>query len=390
MRFTKIAIGLTSLCLLSACQSSKHLVDFKNTQESQNLSVGEKRIWSQSDDAVRILHRAGKIMQDDDATAHVNNIANKLYPEFKDIIEIEIVKTPILNAFAFPNGKLFIHSGIIAAAQNDSQLAAVVAHEIVHFTKRHSAKNRISAANTTSFVIFMNVMGIPLLGEFIGISSMAGFSRDLEREADMEAVARMRKAGFDIREAKKLFEFMAADSLANEYDSPWFFASHPDLIERIASFEEYSAKYADNTTVNPEYQDKATYKQTFNRVRHLAIQEKLEIGHYSSLINEYETFYADSIYNTNTQELYYFANAYRLRARKGDKEIAHTLFKNYFANHQDNASAFMHAGVVCMDIGDLDCARTYLETANSMSEQSSGYINMYLKKLESKELSNES
>jgi predicted Zn-dependent protease len=91
-------------------------------------------------------------------------MADQLFPEFKDEIELGIIKSPILNAFAFPNGQLFIHSGIIAIAQNDAQLAAVVAHEVAHFTKRHSAKSRISASNANSFIVFMNIMGIPLIG----------------------------------------------------------------------------------------------------------------------------------------------------------------------------------------------------------------------------------
>jgi len=390
MNRNKLTAFIACVCLLSGCQSSSHLVEFKSAHDAQQLSNGEKRLWSQSDDAVRTIARSGKLLKDNEATAHINSMAHQMYPEFKDEIEIEIVKTPILNAFAFPNGRLFIHSGIIAAAQNDSQLAAVVAHEVAHFTKRHSAKNRISAANATSFIVFMNVMGIPLLGEIIGVSSIAGFSRDLEREADMEAIVRMKKYGYDITDAKKIFEFMASDALANDYESPWFFASHPDLIERIESFDNYVMKQGDTAEVNPDYQNSESYRQIFKDVRKVAMEEKLEIGHFSSLINEYENFYLKSIYNQNSDELFYFANAYRLRDRKGDHEKALTIFDDYIQNHKDNPDAYMHAGVVCMDLGNFDCARERLLKAKEISQGSNGYINMYMKKLESMELKNES
>jgi predicted Zn-dependent protease len=284
---------------------------------------------------------------------------------------------------------LFIHSGIIAIAQNDAQLAAVVAHEVAHFTKRHSAKSRISASNANSFIVFMNIMGIPLIGEIIGISSIAGFSRDHEREADLEAISRMRAHGYDISEAQKIFEFMASDALANDYDSPWFFASHPNLLERIESFESYVRNHGAEVRVNPAYQDRAVYKNIFQNVRRVALSEKLEIGHFNSLINEYENFYEASIYSVNSEELFYFANAYRLRNLNGDKELSLVLFRRYIAKHQNNSKAYMLAGVVCMDLGKLECARDNLQRAKMMSRGSNGYINMYLKKLDKKEQQNE-
>lgn len=389
MKSKKFGVVLACSFLFAGCQSSSHLVDFEKAEDASMLSEGEKRLWSQSNDAAIAIRRSGKLMPHESANQHINNIAHDLFPEFKNEIKIEIIKSPILNAFAFPNGRLYIHSGIIAAAENDSQLAAVVAHEVAHFTKRHSAKNRISAANTTSFIIFMNLMGIPLLGEFIGLSSIAGFSRDLEREADMEAITRMHASGYDITEAKKIFEFMASDALANEYESPWFFASHPDLLERIESFNEYALEVNGTQALDPTLQDKAKYKTTFSDVRKLALKEKLEIGHYSSLINEYEHYFGNSVYHDNTQELYYFANAYRMRNKKDDMQKANAVFQKYLENHKLNAKAYMHAGVVCLELNNLDCAKEHLEVANQISEGANGYIKMYLKKLAVKESTHE-
>lgn len=389
MRLNKLGIAMCCALFIGGCQSSSHLVEFKNADEASNLSTGEKRLWSQSDDAVTVIRRSGKLLLDQDAELHINQMAQALFPEFKDEIKIEIIKSPILNAFAFPNGRLFIHSGIIAAAQNDSQLAAVVAHEVAHFTKRHSAKNRISAANTTSFIVFMNVMGIPLLGEFIGLSSIAGFSRDLEREADLEAIKRMGSAGYDISQAKHIFEFMASDAIANEYDAPWFFASHPDLLERIENFNQYEKSFGNAYVPNPVFQDNDRYESIFANVRSVALKEKLEIGHYSSLINEYEQHYTDSVYYDNSDELFYFANAYRLRNKPDDMDNAYRIFAAYFERHQDNPKAYMHAGVVCMELNKLSCAKEHLEKANQLSEGSNGYVKMYLKKLEVKESTNE-
>ncbi|MGQ8364734.1 M48 family metallopeptidase [Glaciecola sp. 1036] len=374
---------------LCACGSTSKLVEFEDASQTSNLTDGEKRLWSQSEDAVDMIRRSGKVLPGYTAKQHINNMAANLYPEFANEVSLEIVKTPILNAFAFPNGKIYVHSAIIAAAENDSQLAAVVAHEVAHFTKRHSAKNRISHAQATGFAVLMNLVGIPLLGEFIGASSIAGFSRDLEREADMEAIQRMQLAGYDIREAKKIFEFMASDALANDIEASWFFASHPDLLERIENFEQYVANNFDDDNINPIYNDKEVYKANFAEVRNFAISEKLELGHYNSLINEYETHFGNSVYKNNVGELSYFAQAYRMRKQEDDLETALSLYDTYFKHVENDHESLMHAGIVCMELNDNACARKYLEAANQAAEGKSGYVKMYLKKLNKKEVTSE-
>lgn len=382
-RLTALAIAAS----LVGCQSSSHLVEFSNNNQVVNqLSNGEKRLWSESVDFDDQLRRSGKVLRNKDAKVFLNDMLYKLYPEYQDVLNIEVVKTPILNAFALPNGSLYIHSAIIASAQNESELAAVVAHEAAHFSKRHSAKSRISASNATSFALFVNLMGIPFLGELIGISSMMGYSRDLEREADMAAIERMKIAGYDIHKAHKIFEYMASDSLANDIDSPVFFSSHPELQERIANFKAFSQNSEftyDQTTASPNF---AT---AFSEVREYAIHEKLELGLYSSLINEYETTYLQGIYAQNIAEKYYFAEAYRLRNRDGDIAHAQRILEAYLLDHQDDHKAHLSMGIICLDLDDLTCSRKHLETAEKLKNGPSGYIGMYLKKLKQKENSNE-
>ena len=110
-----------------------------------------------------------------------------------------------INAFALPGGPVWVHRGAILAAQNESQLAAIMAHEIAHIANRHAA-DRVSqtlAANV-GLSLLDALLGngrraqIAEIGALVGANAaMAKFSRDDEREADEQGMLYMRRAGFD-------------------------------------------------------------------------------------------------------------------------------------------------------------------------------------------------
>lgn len=82
------------------------------------------------------------------------------------------------------------------------------------------------------------VTGIPGIGDLISLSSIYGYSKDLEREADAEGFQRLQAAGYDVSQAPVTFEFLLAEVEALEIDEPYFFSTHPALEERIKNFRE--------------------------------------------------------------------------------------------------------------------------------------------------------
>jgi hypothetical protein len=115
---------------------------------------------------------------------------DRLYPEFKGKIQVHLYDSTQLNAFALPNGSVYFNIGLLARIANEAQLAAVLGHEAAHFIEKHSFRERVSAKNASAFA----VSGIPF-ASLAAVSSISGFSRDLEREADMKGYARLVKGG---------------------------------------------------------------------------------------------------------------------------------------------------------------------------------------------------
>jgi predicted Zn-dependent protease len=157
--------------------------------------------------------------------------------------EMAILETDQLNAFVMPGGKIVVYEGILKAAQNQHQLAAVIGHEIAHVTAEHTKKKLLQGrAGQIGISVAAVLLGGGNYGatytaqEMLSQGAMYGlllpYKRGQETEADVIGLEYMAKAGFDPRESVKLWMNMTPD----EGIAPAEFAStHPSSSSRIDS-----------------------------------------------------------------------------------------------------------------------------------------------------------
>ncbi len=176
-----------------------------------------------------------------------------------------IVNDSQINAFATPGGIIVINSGLINAAQNESELAAVLSHEISHVVQRHLARyyarSRKWNLGTTLGMIAAIVASAynPAVGEAALLSSMAvnssaklSFTRDNEREADRIGRQILEQAGFDTNAMGRFFERLQAQSLRDPSMSIEFLQTHPLPASRIA--DSFSLHRSDGTKDSQQFQ----------------------------------------------------------------------------------------------------------------------------------------
>lgn len=171
-----------------------------------------------------------------------NAVVRVLEPPFSDLEwEMAIFDSDAVNAFAMPGGKIGIMVGILNAAQNQDQLAAVIGHEIAHVTAEHSAEraSRGSVSNVGIQVAAVLLGGgnsgatytaYEALNQGAAFGIMLPFSRNQESEADVIGLKYMAAAGFDPRQAVPLWQNMmdeAGDAPAE------FMSTHPSNEKRI-------------------------------------------------------------------------------------------------------------------------------------------------------------
>ena len=171
-----------------------------------------------------------------------NAVVAQLEPPYSEINwEMAVFDNESVNAFAMPGGKIGVMTGILKAAQNQDQLAAVIGHEIAHVTAQH-AKERASRTSVSD--IGIQAAAIVLGGGHSGATYTAyealrqgaafglllPFSRGQETEADVIGLSYMAKAGFDPRESVPLWQNMAKEAGTGPAE---FLSTHPSSDTRI-------------------------------------------------------------------------------------------------------------------------------------------------------------
>lgn len=164
------------------------------------------------------------------------------------------IRDKSLNAFALPGGFIAVHSGLIVAAQTESELAGVMSHEIGHVTQRHIARmierSKGSLAMTLGSILLAilaaraggNSGGDAAMGVVLGtqaamLSKQLGYSRDAEREADRFGLATLQNAGYDPHGMEAFFERLQKNNRWYESASTAYISTHPMTSERMSDMQ---------------------------------------------------------------------------------------------------------------------------------------------------------
>jgi len=321
------------LLILSACATT-HVAPV-GEQESFKLQDDERRIWNRSKEEQAKLNRSSLIYDDPALTAYLNEVVQNLIPKNVNekglSIEVKIIKNPLLNAFAYPNGVIYVHTGILAKMDNEAQLSTLLAHEMTHVTHRHAVQQFRTVKNTTAVLATIQMASVPfgvygslanLLGTVGAMASVTGYSRELETEADRVGMGLMADAGYDPRETPKLFVYLKSDLEKNDVKEPFFFGSHPRLQERINNFENYLAHdYSGKTGVKggDEFS-----KLTASLLLDNAMMD-LDLGRYSSAQEGVEKFL--KLKPSDARGHYCLGEIYRQRGEKEDRQKAEEEYR---------------------------------------------------------------
>ncbi len=155
-----------------------------------------------------------------------------------------------INAFALPGGFIGVHTGLLTAAESESEIASVLAHEIGHVTQRHIARmlaqqKQVSLVAMAATILALlaarsnpqAAMGGVMLGNSLATGSMLSFSREAEREADRVGFEMLRQAGFDAQGMVSFFSRLQQASRFYETNAPAYLRTHPVTGERIGDMQ---------------------------------------------------------------------------------------------------------------------------------------------------------
>lgn len=196
----------------------------------------------------QFFEQTARLVEDPVVTEYVDRLGQHLvkYSDAKVPFVIKVVDTDEVNAFALPGGFFFINKGLILEAENESELAGVMAHEIAHVTARH-ATERMTKAQLLQFAslpaLFVGGGYWTQYGIYQGLGmgmslAVLGITRGSEEEADQLGTQYLWNSGYDPHAFISFFEKL----LAKEKDKPGKFAgfwrTHPSIDDRITKAQQ--------------------------------------------------------------------------------------------------------------------------------------------------------
>jgi beta-barrel assembly-enhancing protease len=334
------------------------------------LASEEGALWHTMDKAEADLRNSRALIRDDELATYIHDTVCRLAADHCGDLRPYLLRNPVFNATAAPNGMLQIWSGLLLRTQNEAQFAAVLGHEIGHYLQRHSLQRLRDVEAKASAVAFLTV-GFGVAGAAASLPllvSVYSFNRDQEREADAIGFELMTKAGYRPVEAARMWEQFVAEEKADKYlhKPSFFFATHPASEERAVTLRAKADQLG--ATTGETYTER--YQAHLTRIRAMLLDDELRLRQYDRSLVVIEAM--ESAWPPDGELAFYHGEVYRLRDGDGDRQRALGQYERAIGLPSAPPELHRSLGLVRWKIGDRELAqasfRKYLELRPNPSD----------------------
>jgi predicted Zn-dependent protease len=323
--FPRLVAGLLALTLTLQPLRADDLPELGDVASNDLSLSAEKKIGQQIMHEIR--WRDNAYLDDADVESYLNQLGGRLAAVSNDPglgFAFFPINDPSINAFAMPGGFIGVHTGLLLAAESESELAGVLAHEISHVTQRHIARQvfqskQLGMASMVAMALALlaarssnQVAGAAIATTQAGaISAQLAFSRDFEREADRLGFETMRKSGFDVRGMSAFFLRLQRAVRLYENNATAYLRTHPLTGERLTDMQNREQSVA--------------YHQVRDSADFILVRAKLRAmqGIPAEAVKDFSTLLAEKKYPSEAAARYGLAYAlYRARDWSGaEREV---------------------------------------------------------------------
>jgi len=215
------------------------------------------------------VEQQAKMVEDPIVTEYVNRVGQNvvLNSDAKVPFTIKVIDSDEVNAFALPGGFFFVNKGLLLAADNEAELAGVMAHEIAHVAARHAMENQGKGTLINYGALAGIIFGGPIVSTVLQngggiLAGLAGlkFTRGAEMEADSLGVQYLYASGYDPTAMSTMFEKLASQNKKKASSLAKLFSTHPQSVDRRDSSLALVARF-------PEKEEYIISTSEFQRVK---------------------------------------------------------------------------------------------------------------------------
>src|SRR6185369_209527 len=233
------------------------------------------------------------------------------------------LRDPVPNAFALPNGSIYVNTGLLALLDDENQLAAVLAHEVTHVTRRHtylqnrSLRKKVLAINILNTIGTWNPVGGPvgLAVDLIATVSplmlglsVLGYSRDQEKQADLEGLKAATAAGFAPEGMPNSLKALQKDIEGEQRNS--FYSDHPKLEDRVTYTSSSISADAKKLSENDAKTARGDYLALMELVDRHDVDLAINAGRFRSAA--YVSQKLIDLHPDSSENVFYLAESYRM------------------------------------------------------------------------------
>ncbi len=332
----------------------------------------EKGFWQAVNDIEEDVKRSNFLLHDEKLNSYISGLCCNLARDFCPDMRVYIVRTPYFNASMYPTGMMQVWTGLLLRMKSEAQLAAVLGHEIGHYLRRHQIAQYRSVRKKTSGYAFLAAPlaiatgGIGnLVAEMALISSIYGFSREHEREADAFGLQLMERDGLDPREASRVWQQLIKEREETfkargrkKPSEPILFATHPAPAERMTDLSAAADALAKKS--GKKYEDgRDRYLDVIKPWRPQFLADQIKLNDFGASL-----FLIDSLTGEGWDGDLFFQKGelYRIRDAAGDLTQALVWYDTAIAQAGAPADAWRGKGMALLKLGKKEEGKTALRT----------------------------
>jgi beta-barrel assembly-enhancing protease len=244
-----MAVAIVALLVIAAFAEKNVYDKFREREYSNKGYMSEDEELKLAEEVHKQLAGQVKFVQNSKLNTYIETLGNRLAQNSRRANipwKFYVVDDGSINAFATLGGRVYVHTGLIAKANSEAQLASVMGHEIGHIVGRHGLENVKKANRYGTLAGIATIAGAVLGGQGgAGLGNLAGnlilggklmkHSRDAEREADYLGLYNMNRAGYNTGGMVEMFRILEQISKSQPNSVGSIMASHPEPSERAGN-----------------------------------------------------------------------------------------------------------------------------------------------------------
>jgi predicted Zn-dependent protease len=348
----------------------------------------EQGLWSEMEDLELAINKSALLLRTGDLVDYINTVVCRVAGPYCADLRVYVIRNPNFNASMAPNGMMQIWTGLIVRASSTDEIAAVVGHEIAHYTRLHSLqqlralKNSMTAGAVFDMALALTTgVDVPV-GQLTAMFRALAFSREQESEADFLGTKLMADAEYDPHANYIVWQKILAEekaAVAKGRKPAGFVSTHPPSDKRAARLEALVTERYGPSSIG-QLADQALL-DVLNSNYIMLMEDQLDTNRYGRTL-EILRRHAEIGVDMGLVNFFY-GETYRQRGADGDHSLAMAAYNESIASGNAPAEAYKNLGYLLLKEKDRAAAREaftqYLDLAPDASDRA--MIEFYLEDL---------